>query len=79
MEKKIFTITIVSQNTPGVLYRIAGMFLRRKINIESLHVKATSLKTKAKFIIKVTSKLDIVKVMCKQMEKIVEVEEVVLK
>ncbi|PIQ91468.1 MAG: acetolactate synthase small subunit, partial [Parcubacteria group bacterium CG11_big_fil_rev_8_21_14_0_20_39_22] len=36
--KTLYTITIFTENTPGVLYRIADLFLRRKINIESLTV-----------------------------------------
>lgn len=33
-----YTITIFTENKPGVLYRIADIFLRRKINVESLTV-----------------------------------------
>ena len=37
-----YTITAFTENKPGVLYRIADLFLRRKINIESLTVSETS-------------------------------------
>lgn len=36
-----YTVTILSENKPGILYRIAGVFFRRKINVESLTVFET--------------------------------------
>ena len=37
-KQSLQTIIVESDNTQGVLYRIAGIFLRRKINIEHLEV-----------------------------------------
>lgn len=52
MEKlKSYKITIETENKPGVLYRIAGIFVRRKINIESLHVAETKTQGLSKFTI----------------------------
>jgi len=39
-----YVLTIKSENAPGTLYRIAGLLLRKKINIESLHVKEVDRK-----------------------------------
>lgn len=50
-ELKSYTITIETDNKPGVLYRIAGIFVRRKINIESLYVYETKMKGLSKFTI----------------------------
>ncbi len=35
----MFKFIVLSENKPGVLYRIADIFLRRKINIQELCVK----------------------------------------
>lgn len=43
-----YTITIFSDNTPGVLYRISGLFLRQKLNIESLTVSEVEQKKSIK-------------------------------
>lgn len=37
-DKNTYTIIVESDNTPGVLYRISGIFLRKKINVEKLTV-----------------------------------------
>lgn len=76
MTKNLISITIISKNTPGVLYRIAGIFLRRKINVESLNVKAKASTNQAKFMINIISDLDSANLICKQIKKIIEVEEV---
>lgn len=43
MLKKTFTITIYSENSSGLLLKITTMFLRRRINIESLNVAASEV------------------------------------
>jgi acetolactate synthase small subunit len=37
-----YNITVITENKPVVLYRIAGLFLRRRLNVESLTVKETT-------------------------------------
>lgn len=37
---KDITFTITTENHPGILFRIAAVFLRRNINIEMLNVAA---------------------------------------
>lgn len=46
---KRYTIIILTENHPGVLYRIAGVFVRRKINIEKLVVFETKKKGISRF------------------------------
>ncbi len=70
------TITVFSENTPGVLYRIANLFLRRKINIESLTVSEIEAKSLSRFTIVVKEDVELVKKIAKQLERIVEVFEV---
>ena len=53
MEKKLYTITIFSENTPGLLNQITIIFTRRQINIETLSVSPSSLKGIHKFTISV--------------------------
>ena len=49
--KNYYTITAFTENTPGVLYRIADLFLRRKINIESLTVSEVKNEDQSQFTI----------------------------
>ncbi len=51
MNTQTYTIIIESENKPGVLYRVAGIFVRRKINVESLMVFETKTKGLSKFTI----------------------------
>lgn len=51
MDIQKYTIIIESENKPGVLYRVAGIFVRRKINVESLTVFETKIKGLSKFTI----------------------------
>lgn len=67
------TITIYSENTPGVLYRVANLFLRRKINIESLTVYELKEEKRSRFTISVFEDIEIMKKVAKQLERIIEV------
>lgn len=51
MNTQQYTIIIESENKPGVLYRVAGIFVRRKINVESLTVFETKIRGLSKFTI----------------------------
>lgn len=70
------TITIYSENTPGVLYRIANLFLRRKINIESLTVSEIKNEGLSRFTIVVKQPTSLVEKVAKQLERIIEVSKV---
>ena len=70
------TIIIYSENTPGVLYRVANLFLRRKINIESLNVAEIKNEHRSRFVITVKQDLAIIKKVAKQLERIIEVSQV---
>lgn len=67
------TITIDTENTPGVLYRITNLFLKRKINIESLSVSETENKGISHFIIAINEKQETVEKVLKQLNRIIEV------
>src|SRR6266436_3085311 len=76
-EKKFYTIIIFTENKPGILYRIADAFLKRKINIESLTVSEIEARGMSRFTILVKgTKFEIEKI-SKQLYKIIEVVKVV--
>lgn len=68
-----FVITVVSENSPGVLHRVTSVFTRRKINIESLCVAETGVKGISQFVICIRSNPELVQKLRYQILKIVEV------
>lgn len=75
--KQYYTITAFTENEPGVLYRIADLFLRRKINIESLTVSEIEEVGQARFTIVVYAEIALVEKIVKQLYRIIEVIKVV--
>jgi acetolactate synthase I/III small subunit len=67
------TITVYTENQVGLLNRIAIMFSRRKINIESLNVSPSELEGISRFTIVVKEDEDVVRKLARQLEKQVEV------
>lgn len=67
------TITIFTENKPGVLFRIADLFLRRKINIEKLDVAETAEHGISRFEIVIRSDDKVAAQTIKQIKRIVEV------
>lgn len=76
---KTYTILALTENKPGVLYRIADIFLRRKINIESLHVAEIGRTGQSQFNILIKTDSVTVDKLVKQINKIIEVAEVIKK
>lgn len=70
--RKQYTIVAFTENKPGVLYRIADLFLRRKINIESLTVSETEQKGISRFTIVVFTDAATVEKVVKQLYRIIE-------
>ena len=73
MEKTLYTISVYTENNLGLLNRIATIFLKRHINIESLTVSSTEIDHVSRFIIVVKITEDQVRKIVKQIEKQVEV------
>jgi acetolactate synthase-1/3 small subunit len=69
----VYTINIVTENKPGVMYRLTGLLTKRKINIENLN----AYETKKPGISQITITADInpavIDTLVKQMDKIVEI------
>ncbi len=73
MKTEKYTISIYSENNLGLLNRIATIFLKRHINIESLTVSDSEIENVSRFIIVVELTEDRVKKIIGQIEKQVEV------
>ena len=71
--KQEFTITVYTENQIGLLNRIAIIFSRRKINIESLNVSPSEIEHIHRFNILITETEEVVRKLARQIEKQVEV------
>jgi aminotransferase len=69
----IYTITIFSENTPGVLHRISGLFLKQKVNVESLTVSEIEQRGISRFTIVVKANQPLIQKIVKQLYRIIEV------
>lgn len=68
-----FTITIYTENQVGLLNRIAIIFTRRKINIDSLNTSPSEIESIHRFNIVITESEEVVRKLTRQIEKQVEV------
>lgn len=73
MEKTLYTITIFSENTVGLLNQITIIFTRRAINIETLSVSPSAIKGIHKFTITIFTTQDVVDKVIKQIDKRVDI------
>jgi len=71
--KAEYTITVYTENQVGLLNRIAIIFSRRKINIDSLNVSPSEVESIHRFTIVINETIDVVRKLCRQIEKQVEV------
>lgn len=69
-------LSIVVRNQPGVLMRVAGMFSRRGFNIDSLAVGITQNPEFSRMTVTMNADEQTVDQVCKQLEKLIEVEAV---
>ncbi len=71
--KKEYTITVYTENHIGLLVRIATIFSRRKINIESLNTSPSEAEGIHRFTIVIDETEEVVRKIARQIEKQVEV------
>ena len=71
--KQEFTVTVYTENQVGLLNRIAIIFSRRKINIESLNTSPSEVDGIHRFTIVINETEDTVRKLARQIEKQVEV------
>jgi len=72
-EKQTYTISIYTENNIGVLNRISAIFQRRHINIESVNVSKSEIKSVSRITLLVRITEDQMKKILGQLEKQIEV------
>src|SRR5450631_1176826 len=73
MQKEEFTISVYTENHIGLLNRVAIIFSRRKINIESLNTSPSEVGGIHRFTIVINEFEEVVKKLVRQFEKQVEI------
>lgn len=73
MSKQEYTITVYTENHIGLLNRIAIIFSRRKINIDSMNTSPSEVKGIHRFTIVIDETEEVVRKLVRQIEKQVEV------
>src|ERR1700753_4386276 len=73
MKKTEYTITVYTENQIGLINRIAILFSRRKINIESLNTSPSEVPGIHRFTIVINETEEVVRKLCRQLEKQVEI------
>jgi acetolactate synthase-1/3 small subunit len=71
--KEEYTITVYTENQIGLINRIAILFSRRKINIESLNTSPTEAEGIHRFTIVINETEEVVRKLCRQLEKQVDI------
>ncbi len=71
--KQEYTITVYAENQVGLLVRVAIIFSRRKINIESINSSPSEIESISRFTLVIHETVDVVKKVARQIEKQVEV------
>ena len=67
------TISVLVDNAPGVLMKVAGLFRRRGYNIHSLAVGVTEQPTVSRMVITVEGEPEILEQIIKQLNKLIEI------
>src|ERR1035437_8021720 len=73
MDKKLYTVTVFSENQVGLLNQITIVFTRRSLNIETLSVSPSALPGIHKFTITVYSDRDMMEKVVKQIDKRIDI------
>ena len=71
--EQIYTISVFSENAPGLLLRVTTLFARRKLNIESLTVSVSEIEGIHRYTIAVLTSAEIISKVVNQIEKQVDV------
>ena len=76
MSKNLSNIIVWAENKPGVLYRILWLFRRKQFNIESATAGHSEIPGISRITITVSGNENLIKNMCRQLNKLVEVVKV---
>lgn len=72
-DKKLYTVTVFSENRVGILNQISNIFTRRGLNIETLSVSPSALNGIHKFTVTTNTDADTIEKVVKQIDKRVDV------
>lgn len=72
-DKILYTVTIFSENTVGLLSQVTSVFTRRQLNIETLSVSPSALVGIHKFTITIWSEPETIVKVVRQIDKCVDV------
>ena len=72
-EKKRYTFTVLTEDSPGVMHRVVSIFTRGCYNIESLTVSETEKKGISRFTMVSTVPSDKISLLVNQIKKFIEV------
>lgn len=67
------TLSVISEDNPGVLTRLAGLIYRRGYNVESLSVGRTDIPGFSRFTVVVNGEEGVIDQVAKQLDKLIEV------
>ncbi|MEQ9402798.1 MAG: acetolactate synthase small subunit [Cyclobacteriaceae bacterium] len=73
MEEKEYTISVLTEDKPGMLNRLTIILSRRKINISSLNVSTTEVSGVSRYTLVVLASRDELEKVVKQIRKLIEV------
>jgi acetolactate synthase-1/3 small subunit len=76
--KELITFLVWTENSPGVLLRLASLFSRRRINIDSLTVSETEESGISRFTIAITIEPVLAATIGRQIERLIEVRRVIV-
>ncbi len=71
--KKRYTISVLSEDSPGLLNKVTIIFTRRKINIESINVSSSEVNGVSRYTLVINSSKDQAQKVVNQIRKIIEV------
>jgi acetolactate synthase-1/3 small subunit len=71
--KKRYTISVLSEDRPGLLNRVTIIFTRRKINIESINVSSSEVPGVSRYTLVINTTRDQAEKVVNQIRKIIEV------
>lgn len=72
-QKEEFNITVYTENHIGIIAKLAIIFSRRKINIESMNTSPSEIDGIHRFCILITETREVVIKLCKQIEKQIDI------
>lgn len=71
--RKRYTISVLSEDRPGLLNRVTIIFTRRKLNIESINVSTSEVPGVSRYTLVVNTTKDLAEKVVNQIRKLVEV------